>query len=117
MLHSPSEPLFDLLEENRMAAQALYRRWRPMTFDEVVGQDHITHTLRNALYSERVSHAYLFAGPRGTGKTTTASLPRPSTASPRTLAFGPTTPAAFARPSTKAASSTSSRSTPPRIPA
>jgi DNA polymerase-3 subunit gamma/tau len=57
-----------------MAAQALYRRWRPMTFDEVVGQDHITHTLRNALYNERVSHAYLFAGPRGTGKTTTARL-------------------------------------------
>lgn len=55
-------------------AQALYRRWRPRTWDEVVGQDHIVRTLRNAVKSERVAHAYLFAGPRGTGKTTTARL-------------------------------------------
>jgi len=55
-------------------AQALYRRWRPRTWDEVVGQDHIVRTLRNAVKSERVGHAYLFAGPRGTGKTTTARL-------------------------------------------
>jgi len=54
--------------------QALYRRWRPRTWDEVVGQDHIVVTLRNAVKSERVAHAYLFAGPRGTGKTTTARL-------------------------------------------
>ena len=57
-----------------MAVQALYRKWRPRTFDEVVGQEHIVRTLRNALTSERVHHAYLFAGPRGTGKTTTARL-------------------------------------------
>jgi DNA polymerase-3 subunit gamma/tau len=57
-----------------MAVQALYRRWRPRTFDEVVGQEHIVRTLRNALTSGRIHHAYLFAGPRGTGKTTTARL-------------------------------------------
>jgi DNA polymerase-3 subunit gamma/tau len=54
--------------------QALYRKWRPQTWDEVVGQDHIIQTLRNAVKGERVAHAYLFAGPRGTGKTTTARL-------------------------------------------
>jgi DNA polymerase-3 subunit gamma/tau len=57
-----------------MAAQALYRKWRPRTFDEVVGQEHVVRTLRNALTSKRIHHAYLFAGPRGTGKTTTARL-------------------------------------------
>lgn len=57
-----------------MAAQALYRKWRPQTFDEVVGQAHVVRTLRNALVSGRIHHAYLFAGPRGTGKTTTARL-------------------------------------------
>lgn len=55
-------------------SQALYRKWRPQTWDEVVGQDHVVRTLRNALRSGRSSHAYLFAGPRGTGKTTTARL-------------------------------------------
>lgn len=57
-----------------MATLALYRKWRPRTFDEVVGQDHVTRTLRNALASGRISHAYLFAGVRGTGKTTMARL-------------------------------------------
>jgi len=57
-----------------MAAQALYRKWRPRTFDEVVGQEHVVRTLRNALTSGRIHHAYLFAGPRGTGKTTMARL-------------------------------------------
>ena len=57
-----------------MAVQALYLRWRPMTFEEVVGQEHVTYTLRNALVSGRISHAYLFSGPRGTGKTTLARL-------------------------------------------
>ncbi len=57
-----------------MAAQALYRRWRSQTFDEVVGQEHVTQTLRNALRDGRMTHAYLFTGPRGTGKTSTARL-------------------------------------------
>ncbi|MBC7251389.1 MAG: DNA polymerase III subunit gamma/tau [Anaerolineae bacterium] len=57
-----------------MASQVLYRKWRPQTFEEVVGQEHVTRTLRNALRDGRVGHAYLFAGPRGTGKTTTARL-------------------------------------------
>lgn len=55
-------------------AQAYYRKWRPQTWDEVVGQDHVVRTLRNAVRAERVAHAYLFAGPRGTGKTTAARL-------------------------------------------
>jgi DNA polymerase III subunit gamma/tau len=54
--------------------QVLARKWRPQTFDAVVGQDAITRTLRNALASGRIAHAYLFAGPRGVGKTTTARL-------------------------------------------
>ncbi len=57
-----------------MAAQALYRRWRPQTFDDVIGQDHVTQTLRNALATNRVAHAYLFTGPRGTGKTSVARI-------------------------------------------
>jgi DNA polymerase-3 subunit gamma/tau len=54
--------------------QALYRKWRPQTFDQVVGQEHVTQTVRNALASGWVRHAYLFAGLRGTGKTTMARL-------------------------------------------
>ncbi len=57
-----------------MAAQALYLKYRPQTFDEVVGQEPITRTLRNALRQGKIRHAYLFTGPRGTGKTTTARL-------------------------------------------
>jgi len=57
-----------------MAAQALYRKWRSQTFDEVVGQEHVAVTLRNALREGRMSHAYLFTGPRGTGKTSTARI-------------------------------------------
>jgi DNA polymerase III subunit gamma/tau len=53
---------------------ALYRKWRSQSFDEVVGQEHITQTLRNALREGRVAHAYLFAGPRGTGKTSSARI-------------------------------------------
>jgi DNA polymerase-3 subunit gamma/tau len=55
-------------------SQALYRKWRPQTWDAVVGQAHVIQTLRNAISAGRVAHAYLFAGPRGTGKTTTARL-------------------------------------------
>jgi len=54
--------------------QALYRKYRPHQWDDVVGQDHIIRTLRNAVAADRVAHAYLFAGPRGTGKTTSARL-------------------------------------------
>lgn len=57
-----------------MPEQALYLKWRPTTFDSVVGQDHISRTLRNSLKTGRIRHAYLFSGPRGTGKTTTARL-------------------------------------------
>ena len=55
-------------------SQALYRKWRPGTWDEVIGQEHIIQTIKNAIHSDKVGHAYLFAGPRGTGKTTTARL-------------------------------------------
>jgi len=54
--------------------QALYRKWRPKTFDQVVGQAHITETLKNQISSGRLSHAYLFIGTRGTGKTTCAKI-------------------------------------------
>jgi len=53
---------------------ALYRAWRPQTFQDVVGQQHITQTLYNSLREAKVSHAYLFSGPRGTGKTSTAKI-------------------------------------------
>src|SRR5512136_84806 len=55
-------------------SQSLYRKWRPQSWDEVIGQEHVVKTLRNAVTSDRVAHAYLFAGPRGTGKTTTARI-------------------------------------------
>ena len=57
-----------------MASQVFYRRWRPQTLAEVVGQETVTQTLLNALNSGRVSHAYLFCGPRGTGKTSTGRI-------------------------------------------
>lgn len=54
--------------------QVIARRWRPRLFDEVVGQDHIVRTLKNAIEQNRIAHAYLFVGPRGTGKTSTARI-------------------------------------------
>jgi DNA polymerase-3 subunit gamma/tau len=57
-----------------MTVQALYRRYRSQTFDELIGQEHVVRTLRNAIAEGRVAHAYLFTGPRGVGKTTVARL-------------------------------------------
>ena len=54
--------------------QTLYRKWRPMTFDDVCGQEHITSILRYQVANAKTSHAYLFCGSRGTGKTTCAKL-------------------------------------------
>ncbi|MEJ2046582.1 MAG: DNA polymerase III subunit gamma/tau [Dehalococcoidia bacterium] len=59
---------------NKMASQVFYRKWRPQTLAEVVGQEHVTQTLLNALNTSRVAHAYLFCGPRGTGKTSTGRI-------------------------------------------
>jgi DNA polymerase-3 subunit gamma/tau len=57
-----------------MAYIALYRKWRPKSFEDVVGQSHITGTLQKAIDTDKVAHAYLFSGPRGTGKTSTAKI-------------------------------------------
>ncbi|MFB6347404.1 MAG: hypothetical protein ABEK50_16910, partial [bacterium] len=57
-----------------MTYQVLARKYRPQQFDELVGQDHITQTLTESLRSGRIAHAYIFSGPRGIGKTTTARL-------------------------------------------
>ena len=57
-----------------MAYTALYREWRPKTFKDLVGQEHITTTLRNQIENDRIAHAYLFCGTRGTGKTSTAKI-------------------------------------------
>ncbi|SDJ55149.1 DNA polymerase III subunit gamma/tau [Salimicrobium halophilum] len=57
-----------------MSYQALYRVWRPSLFEDVVGQTHITRTLQNAIVQQKFSHAYLFSGPRGTGKTSAAKI-------------------------------------------
>ena len=57
-----------------MAYTALYRKWRPARFEDVRGQEHIVRTLKNQIISDRVGHAYLFCGTRGTGKTTIAKI-------------------------------------------
>ncbi|MFA5742191.1 MAG: AAA family ATPase, partial [Candidatus Izemoplasmatales bacterium] len=57
-----------------MSYTALYRTYRPTDFNEVAGQEHITTTLKNALKNNKVAHAYLFTGPRGTGKTSIARI-------------------------------------------
>src|SRR6266436_6925717 len=64
----------DLQSEARMAYQVIARKWRPQKFDDVVGQQAVTRTLRNALTSDRLAQAFVFAGPRGVGKTTTARI-------------------------------------------
>ena len=61
-------------KETASAAQVFYRKWRPASFSELVGQDHVSSTLRQSLRQGRVSHSYLFCGPRGSGKTTTARI-------------------------------------------
>src|ERR687896_651326 len=57
-----------------MAYLSLYRKYRPQTFAEILGQEHVSRTLANAIDDDRVAHAYLFTGPRGTGKTSTARI-------------------------------------------
>src|SRR5438477_11543118 len=57
-----------------MSYQVIARKWRPQTFAEIVGQQHVTRTLQNAIQSGRVAHAYIFSGARGVGKTTTARI-------------------------------------------
>ncbi len=57
-----------------MEYRSLYRKWRPQTFEDIIGQKHITQTLINAISLNRISHAYIFSGPRGVGKTTTARI-------------------------------------------
>ena len=57
-----------------MSYQVFARKYRPRTFDDVLGQDHVVTTLRNAIEGNRLAHAYLFVGPRGTGKTSTARI-------------------------------------------
>ena len=57
-----------------MSHVSFYRKWRPQAFEEIIGQDRVTRTLQNAIRTNRVVHAYLFAGHRGTGKTTTARI-------------------------------------------
>jgi DNA polymerase III subunit gamma/tau len=74
--HTQDEALFDEPASGRpaQAPLALYRRYRPDTFAEVIGQDHVTEPLQRALTNNRVNHAYLFSGPRGCGKTTSARI-------------------------------------------
>ena len=57
-----------------MAYQVIARKYRPQRFEDVVGQEHVTRTLSNAITQNRIAHAYLFVGPRGTGKTTIARI-------------------------------------------
>src|SRR6266851_2543704 len=57
-----------------MSYQVIARKWRPQTFEDLVGQQHVTETLKNAIKSDRVAHAYIFSGVRGVGKTTAARI-------------------------------------------
>ena len=78
-------------------AEALYRKYRPQIFEDVVGQEHIERTIKNAIAQDKVSHAYLFTGPRGTGKTTTARLWPRRFCARRGRPPSPTAPARIAR--------------------
>ena len=73
-IESSREAAFLVFRGDSMAYVALYRKWRPETFKDLVGQEHISRTLSNAVTSGRIGHAYLFSGPRGTGKTSTAKI-------------------------------------------
>ena len=66
--------MLHIRERGRAMYQALYRKWRPRTFDDVAGQEQVTETLKNQIINDRLSHAYLFVGTRGTGKTTCAKI-------------------------------------------
>ncbi|MEO8350797.1 MAG: DNA polymerase III subunit gamma/tau [Chthoniobacteraceae bacterium] len=70
----PLDTLHDALNTSPVSYTVFARKYRPQTFDEVVGQDHITQTLKNAIEQDRLAHAYIFVGPRGTGKTSTARI-------------------------------------------
>lgn len=74
-----------------MSAEVWYRKWRPQTFSEVTGQEHVTRTLANGVAQRRVAHAYLLCGPRGTGKTTTARILAKAVNCARPLAGEPCT--------------------------
>src|SRR5205809_5407010 len=79
MCRRPSGPRFSLQPQLEvgspdMSYQVIARKWRPQRFDDVVGQQGVTRTLGNALRSGRIAHAFVFAGPRGVGKTTTARI-------------------------------------------
>ena len=101
-----------------MSYQVIARKWRPQQFDDVVGQQAVTRTLRNALASGRLAQAFVFAGPRGVGKTTTARiLARALSCVERADGRSVRRRATPASRSPKGATSTSSRSTRRRTPA
>ena len=69
-----------------MVYEVLARKWRPQIFEDVIGQEHITQTLQNAIKGDRLGHAYLFSGARGVGKTSVARILRGSPVFPATSA-------------------------------
>ena len=80
--NQPAGPLLEEFNQSRMAQQVFYRKWRPQRFTDVVGQEYVTQTLGNALSTGRIAHAFLFCGPRGTGKTSSARILAMNRASP-----------------------------------